>query len=85
MMKWDVQTLQEQQIDVGRVRLENGQSVWVAQAPRSNRLLYVMKKRDLRSISCIVGEAKAPAPTRDDEEDEPSTYGDDYTKIQLIP
>lgn len=84
ILKSPLEELQEQRLDVARVRLGHD-SVWVAQGMRSCRLAYVMKKRgDVPKAHCVVGEPP-PAREDEDEDDHPDVWGTDYGKIMLIP
>lgn len=87
MLKWPVEQLADQKVEVARVRMGTF-SAWVAQGMSSNRILYAMKKReDCPKARCVV--VPPPEPRKleegEDEQDFPDTYGPDLQKVQLIP
>mmetsp|Transcript_16672 Transcript_16672/g.29181 ORF Transcript_16672/g.29181 Transcript_16672/m.29181 type:complete len:172 (-) Transcript_16672:22-537(-) len=85
LIKCPADELATEKIDVARIRVEL-ESFWVAQGTRSNRLLFVMKKRgEQPQVTGVVVEAPERQPVLDGDEPEPETYGAEFSKIQLIP
>merc|ERR1719203_2294823 len=77
VLKWPVEQLQAEQLEVARVQIGSF-AIWVAQGMRSNRLLYVMKKRgDLARTSCVVVEPPPRRETPEEMDEHPDTYGHD--------
>mmetsp|Transcript_6714 Transcript_6714/g.16391 ORF Transcript_6714/g.16391 Transcript_6714/m.16391 type:complete len:195 (-) Transcript_6714:47-631(-) len=84
MMKWPKEKFDEYTLECAQIPYGDDFFVWCAVPNVSNRLLYAMKRREVKRANILVVEA--PVRTLAADEDEIDvTYGTSVQGIQLVP